>query len=84
LSLKNFGPTLSLLEGETRVYFSYLLSGLRPNLQAKYVLVVDRCCWAARLAYDTEKKALSLALLYGGQAAGLLLDEAGVHLGGVR
>jgi hypothetical protein len=84
LSLKNFGPTLSLLEGETRIYFSYLFSGLRPNLQAKYVLVVDRCCWAARVAYDTEKKALSLALLYGGQAAGLLLDEAGVHLGGVR
>ncbi|MGQ9692077.1 MAG: LPS-assembly protein LptD [Thermaceae bacterium] len=84
LLLRNFGPTLSLLEGESRLHFSLLLSGERPTLHAKYVLVLDRCCWALRAAYDTEKRAFSLAFLYGGQAASLLLDEAGVHLGGIR
>lgn len=82
LALRNFGPTLSLYEAGTRLYFSLLFSGTRPTLYPKYVLVVDRCCWALRAAYDAEKRAFSLALLYGGQAAGLLLDEAGVHLGG--
>lgn len=84
LALRNFGPTLSFYEDGTRLYFSLLFSGTQPALYPKYVLVVDRCCWALRAAYDTEKRAFSLALLYGGQAAGLLLDEAGVHLGGGR
>ncbi len=89
LSLRNFGPTFSFLESpsegtedSTRLYFSLLFSGIRPTLHTKYILVVDRCCWAFRAAYDSERRAFSLAFLYGGQAAGLLLDEAGIRLGG--
>ncbi len=93
LSFRNFGVTARLFEDRsTRVFLSAFLSqtfdltGDEPPLfKPRFVLSYDRCCWALRFTIDSEKEEVRLALLYGGQGAGLVFDEAGVHLpGGVN
>jgi len=85
LALRNFGPTLTFLGREnTRLHLAALLTQNLPGepLKPRFVLVLDRCCWALRVTLDAGKGSFGLAFLYGGQAAGLLLSEEGVKLGG--
>ncbi len=85
LSLRNFGPTLTFLGREnTKLHLSALLTQNLPGepLKPRFLLVLDRCCWALRFTLDAAKGSVGLAFLYGGQAAGLLLSEEGVKLGG--
>lgn len=85
LALRNFGPTLTFLGREnTKLHLAALLTQDLPGtpLKPRFLLVLDRCCWALRFTLDAQKGAMGLAFLYGGQAAGLLLSEEGVRLGG--
>ncbi|BFH88581.1 hypothetical protein TthTF28_16810 [Thermus thermophilus] len=87
LALRSFGPTLTFLGREnTKLHLSALLTQNLPGepLKPRFVLVLDRCCWALRFTLDAQKGAVGLAFLYGGQAAGLLLSEEGLKLGGGR
>ncbi|MCS7218668.1 MAG: LPS-assembly protein LptD [Thermus sp.] len=87
LALRNFGPTLTFVGRErTKLHLAALLSQNLPGeaLRPRFVLVLDRCCWALRFTLDAQKGSLGLAFLYGGQAAGLLLSEEGIQLGGTR
>ena len=86
LSLRAFGPTLTFLGREhTKLHLAALLTQNLPGepLKPRFVLVLDRCCWAMRVTLDAAKGSFGLAFLYGGQAAGLLLSEEGVKLGGL-
>ncbi|BAW01451.1 hypothetical protein TTMY_1051 [Thermus thermophilus] len=86
LALRNFGPTLTFLGREnTRLHLAALLSQNLPGepLKPRFVLVLDRCCWAMRFTLDAAKSEVRLAFLYGGQAAEVLMDEEGVRLGGL-
>ncbi len=83
-NLRNFGPTLTFLGREnSKLHLSFLLSGTHPSapLQPRFILTLDRCCWALRATVDAERRGFSLAFLVGGRAAGLLLSEEGVNLG---
>jgi hypothetical protein len=85
LALRAFGPTLTFLGREnTRLHLAALLTQNLPGeaLKPRFILVLDRCCWAMRVTVDAAKGSFGLAFLYGGQAAGLLLSEEGVKLGG--
>jgi hypothetical protein len=85
LALRAFGPTLTFLGREnTRLHLAALLTQNLPGeaLKPRFILVLDRCCWAMRVTVDAAKGSFDLAFLYGGQAAGLLLSEEGVKLGG--
>ncbi|WP_234553518.1 LPS-assembly protein LptD [Thermus caliditerrae] len=85
LALRNFGPTFTFLGREnTKLHLAALLTQDLPGtpLKPRFLLVLDRCCWALRFTLDAQKGAMGLAFLYGGQAAGLLLSEEGVRLGG--
>ncbi len=87
LALRNFGPTFTFLGREkTKLHLSALLTQNLPGepLKPRFVLVLDRCCWALRFTLDAAKGSVGLAFLYGGQAAGLLLSQEGVKLGGGR
>ena len=87
LALRNFGPTLTFLGREnTKLHLAALLTQNLPGepLKPRFILVLDRCCWAMRFTLDAAKGSVGLAFLYGGQAAGLLLSEEGVKLGGGR
>ncbi len=93
LAFQNFGVTLALArEGPARVFFSTFLnqsfdlrSGEPTPLKPRFVLTYDRCCWALRYTIDTQKEEVRLSLVYSGQGADLVLDEAGILLpGGVR
>ncbi len=87
LALRGFGPTLTFLGREnTKLHLSALLTQNLPGepLKPRFILVLDRCCWAMRFTLDAQKGSLGLAFLYGGQAAGLLLSEEGIKLGGTR
>ncbi|WP_117237576.1 LPS-assembly protein LptD [Thermus sediminis] len=86
LSLRNFGPTLTFLGREnTKLHLSALLTQNLPGepLKPRFLLVLDRCCWAMRVTVDARGGGFGLAFLYGGQAAGVLLSEEGVRLGGL-
>jgi len=86
LALRNFGPTLTFLGREnTRLHLAALLTQNLPGtpLKPKFVLTLDRCCWAMRFTLDAAKNEVRLAFLYGGQAAEALLNEEGVRLGGL-
>ncbi|BCP97307.1 hypothetical protein TthHB5008_04070 [Thermus thermophilus] len=86
LALRNFGPTLTFLGREnTRLHLAALLTQNLPGtpLKPKFLLTLDRCCWAMRFALDAAKNEVRLAFLYGGQAAEVLMDEEGVRLGGL-
>ncbi len=85
LALRSFGPTLTFVGREnTKLHLAALLTQNLPGeaLKPRFLLVLDRCCWALRFTLDAQKGAVGLAFLYGGQAAGLLLSEEGVRLGG--
>ncbi|MEJ5337801.1 MAG: LPS-assembly protein LptD [Thermus sp.] len=85
LSLRNFGPTFTFLGREnTRLHLSALLTQDLPGspLKPRFIVTLDRCCWAFRFTADAAKGSVSLAFLYGGQAAGVLLSEEGIRLGG--
>nr|WP_114313989.1 LPS-assembly protein LptD [Thermus caldifontis] len=87
LALRNFGPTFTFLGREnTKLHLSALLTQNLPGepLKPRFILVLDRCCWAMRFTLDAARGSVGLAFLYGGQAAGLLLSEEGVKLGGGR
>ncbi|WP_347240845.1 LPS-assembly protein LptD [Thermus sp.] len=86
LALRNFGPTLTFLGREnTKLHLSALLTQNLPGtpLKPKFLLTLDRCCWAMRFTLDAAKNEVRLAFLYGGQAAEVLMDEEGVRLGGL-
>ncbi len=86
LSLRNFGPTLTFLGREkSKLHLSALLTQNLPGeaLKPRFILVLDRCCWAMRVTVDAGKGSFGLAFLFGGQAAGVLLSEEGVKLGGL-
>ena len=72
------------VEAALRLHLAALLTQNLPGepLKPRFVLVLDRCCWALRVTLDAGKGSFGLAFLYGGQAAGLLLSEEGVKLGG--
>lgn len=82
LQLTDFGPTFSFLgEENTRFYFRILwttdVAFFIPNLEGiilrpKFVLTVDRCCWAIRAVADTLKNEFKISFLLGGQAADFL------------
>lgn len=87
LALRSFGPTLTFLGREnTKLHLAALLTQNLPGepLKPRFILVLDRCCWAMRFTLDAQKGSLGLAFLYGGQAAGLLLSEEGIKLGGTQ
>ena len=86
LALRNFGPTLTFLGREnTKLHLAALLNQNLPGtpLKPKFLLTLDRCCWAMRFTLDAAKNEVRLAFLYGGQAAEVLMDEEGVRLGGL-
>lgn len=86
LALRNFGPTLTFLGREnTKLHLAALLTQNLPGtpLKPKFLLTLDRCCWAMRFTLDAAKNEVRLAFLYGGQAAEVLMDEEGVRLGGL-
>ncbi|TBH21117.1 LPS-assembly protein LptD [Thermus thermamylovorans] len=86
LSLRNFGPTLTFVGREdTRLHLSALLTQNLPGdpLRPRFVLVLDRCCWALRFTLDAQRGGMGLAFLAGGRAAEILLEEGGVRLGGL-
>ncbi|GAA6755289.1 hypothetical protein Thermus77420_07650 [Thermus thalpophilus] len=86
LALRSFGPTLTFLGREnTKLHLAALLTQNLPGeaLRPKFVLTLDRCCWALRYTLDAAKGEVRLAFLYGGQAAEVLMDEEGVRLGGL-
>lgn len=85
LALRNFGPTFTFLGREnTKLHLSALLTQDLPGtpLKPKFIVTLDRCCWAFRLTLDAAKGSVSLAFLNGGEAAGVLLSEEGIRLGG--
>ncbi len=85
LALRNFGPTLTFLGREgSKLHLSALLDQDLPGspLTPRFVLTLDRCCWAFRFTLDAKRGAVGLALLYGGEAAGVLLSEEGLKVGG--
>ncbi|BDG17191.1 hypothetical protein YIM73518_20650 [Thermus brockianus] len=86
LALRAFGPTFTFLGREnTKLHLSALLTQNLPGetLRPKFILTLDRCCWALRYTLDAAKGEVRLAFLYGGQAAEVLMDEEGVRLGGL-
>ncbi|GGM96224.1 hypothetical protein GCM10007092_07250 [Thermus composti] len=86
LALRNFGPTFTFLGREnTKLHLAALLTQDLPGapLKPRFILTLDRCCWAMRFTLDAAKNEVRLALLYGGQAAEVLMDEEGVRLGGL-
>jgi len=86
LALRGFGPTLTFVGREnTKLHLAALLTQNLPGtpLKPKFLLTLDRCCWAMRFTLDATKNEVRLAFLYGGQAAEVLMDEEGVRLGGL-
>ena len=86
LALRGFGPTLTFVGREnTKLHLAALLTQNLPGtpLKPKFLLTLDRCCWAMRFTLDAAKNEVRLAFLYGGQAAEVLMDEEGVRLGGL-
>ncbi len=93
VGLTDFGPTFSFLgEEQSRLYLRMLWntqgqSFFFPNLEGtlikpKFVIVVDRCCWAMRTEVDFFKQEFKLTFVLGGQANDFLFDKSGLTLPG--
>jgi len=88
LALSEFGPTFSFLgEENTRLYLRILWTSdidfFLPNLEGrilrpKFVVTVDRCCWAFRASADTLKNEFKFSFLLGGSAADFLFNKDGI------
>ena len=88
LGLTEFGPTFSLLgEESTRFYFRILWTSdtnfFLPNLEGiilkpKFVLTIDRCCWAFRAVADMLKNEFKISFLLGGGAGDFLFNKDGI------
>jgi len=86
-SFKNFGFTLAWQgEENTRLYLSALLtqevrtSEGWPPLEPRFVVTLDRCCWALRFTLDAAAPSARIAFLYGDQSARFLFDESGIRM----
>ncbi|XOB98207.1 hypothetical protein ACMC9I_09885 [Deinococcota bacterium DY0809b] len=87
LSFKDFGFTLGWRgEENTRLYLSALLtqevrtSEGWPPLEPRFVVTLDRCCWALRFTLDAAAPSARIAFLYGDQSARFLFDESGIRM----
>lgn len=87
LTFTDFGFTAVWQGSEnSRLYLSALLtqevrtSEGWPPLQPRFVVTLDRCCWALRFTLDASAPSARVAFLYGGQSARFLFDESGVRM----
>lgn len=96
LSLENVGVT-TVIEASpsTTFYLSTFLNLDYPHPdelpvpKPRYILTMDRCCWAMRVEVNTCARdgrlaecatEAALSLIYGQQSAAILLDESGIRL----
>ncbi len=90
LGLDNFGLTARFLGVEhTKLYLSMLLSQnfYYPDqvgpLLPKFIITLDRNCWALRFTLNVSSQQAELALVYGGEGAGFSVNSEGFHLPGL-
>jgi len=85
-SFKDFGFTIAWRpQKSTRFYLSTLVtqevrtSEGWPPLEPRFVVTLDRCCWAMRFTLDAAVPSARLAFIYGSDSARFLFDDSGIH-----
>jgi len=87
LVLKNFGLTAAWYESpHTKLFLSVLASQTLIDddgwheIKPRFVVTLDRCCWAMQFSLDAAAPAAKLSFIYGGKSSRFLFDDSGIRL----